>query len=163
MKEDKKIREYLIKLLDWEGAHMNFKNAVADFPEKFMNIKPPHVVYTPWHLIEHIHLTQEDILEFIINPKYKEPKWPDNYWPGRSEKADKKKWDQTIKNYYHELKSLQEIVKDPKTDLFNPIPWGDGQTIFREIILVSDHTSYHVGELGIIRQILGAWPKGRKQ
>lgn len=157
-----KTRKYLIDILDWQSAHMNFDSAVADFPQKHYNTKLLKVSYTFWHLIEHIRITQWDILEFCINPNYKEMKWPDDYWPRNNEKADKRKWNNTIKKYKSDLSKLKKLVKNPKTDLFKPIPWGDGQTIFREIVLVADHTAYHVGELGILRQVVGTWPKGRK-
>lgn len=159
---EKQLREKLVKLLDGGEAHMSFNDAVSDFPTKHINDFPPNVPYTFWHLIEHIRITQWDILEFITNPNYKYIKWPDEYWPKRDKKAKKSDWEKTIKVYNSDLKKLIKIVKDPKTNLYKKIPWGEGQNILREILLVCDHSAYHIGELGILRQVTSTWPKGRK-
>lgn len=161
-KSDDVLRKRLLDFLDGKGAHMSFNDAIASFPVKHINTKPPRVTYTFWHLIEHIRITQWDILDFIENPSYKYIDWPDNYWPKKDEKATKKEWDKTVMSYNKDLRKLKKIVKDPKTNLYKKIPWGEGQDILREILVVADHTAYHIGELGILRQIVGTWPKGRK-
>src|SRR3989338_1967960 len=114
MKDDS-LRTQLVKLLTGEQAHMRFEEAVADFPEKYYNTKPPHVSYTPWHLLEHIHITQKDILDFILVDGYKEKKWPADYWPKKTEKADKKKWGTSIKRFIADTKALQKIGRGPET------------------------------------------------
>lgn len=159
---EKDLKKYLLSILDWESAHMNFEKAVADFPKEHINTKPINVLYTFWHLIEHIVRTQRDILDFCVNPEYREMSWPKDYWPRADETADTAKWNNTLRRYRSDLNRLKKLVRDPKTDLFEPIPWGDGQTVFREIVLVTDHTAYHVGEFSILRQVVGAWPKRRK-
>jgi hypothetical protein len=52
---------------------------------------------------------------------------------------------------------MQDLVKNPKTDLFAKIPWGDGQTILREALLVADHNAYHIAQIVDVRRLLGAW------
>jgi hypothetical protein len=146
------LRKRLINLLDAKGAHMSFFDAVADFPEKDINKKPRNVLSSFWHLIE-------DILEFIKNPDYKEIEWPKEYWPKRNKKAMKKDWDATIGRYEEDLSELKKIVDDKDTQFFKKIPWGGSQDVFREILLVADHTAYHVGELGILRQVAKNWGK----
>jgi hypothetical protein len=54
---------------------------------------------------------------------------------------------------------MQDIVDNSKTDLYAPIPWGDGQTILREALLLADHNAYHVAQLVDVRRLLGAWPE----
>jgi hypothetical protein len=124
-----------------------------------MNTLFPNGNYTPWHLLEHIRITQWDILEFITNPNYKEISWPDDYWPKKNKKVTKKEWENTINQYQKDNQMLQKIVSNPKTDLYAKIPHGTGQTIFKEILLVCDHNAYHLGEFAIMRQVMGTWDK----
>lgn len=157
MDKDKIIQQQLVKLLVGGNAHMSLDEAVADFPLPKINDIFPNGEYSPWHLLEHIRRTQNDILEFIINSNYQEKEWPKDYWPARDEKATKKDWDKTIAEFKKDLKALVEIVQNPKTDLYAKIKWGEGQNIFREILTVSDHTAYHIGEFAIMRQTMQTW------
>jgi hypothetical protein len=158
MNSDQLLCEHVLNLLKMKGAHMNFEDAVADFPEQQINTFPPNVPYTIWHLIEHLRITQWDILEYTRDPQHKSPEWPAGYWLPRDAKADLKMWNQSIEQFRRDLKAMQEIIADPKTDLLIPIPHGyGGHTVLREALLLADHNAYHVGELGILRQVIGAW------
>ena len=161
MNSDKVARDQLLALLRGGNAHMPYDQAVADFPMTEINTRPPNVPYTPWHLLEHIRLAQWDILEFIKNPQHVSPPWPDGYWPDRDEHADEAAWHKTIASFRADLKALQDIVQDPNTDLTAPIPHAKDYTIFREILVVSDHNAYHIGEFAILRQVMGTWPANR--
>lgn len=156
---DTALREQLLHLLRGGNAHLSFDDAVADFPMDAINRRPPNVPYTPWHLVEHLRLAQWDILDFVRNPQYQEMKWPDDYWPAPNAEADAAAWEQTLAAFRADLKSLEDLVTDPKTDLSAKIPHGDGQTILREILLVADHNAYHIGEFAILRQVTGTWGK----
>lgn len=163
MNSDQALRDHVLYLLQMKGAHLNFDEAVADFPEQFINAFPPNVPYTPWHLVEHLRICQWDILEYTINPKHVSPEWPKGVWPARDAKADLAMWNHSIETFRRELQAMQDLVADPNTDLFTPIPHGyDGHTVLREALLLADHNAYHVGELAILRQIMGAWPEGHK-
>lgn len=162
MEEDKNLRKKLLELLKGGNAHMDFNEAVADFPTEHINTFPQNLSYTFWHLIEHIRITQWDILEFIKNSNYKYIKWPEDYWPKKEKKANSNDWVKTIKLFNKDLLELEKIVKNPKTDFNKKIPWGEGQDILREILLVADHNAYHIGELGILRQIVGTWSKNHE-
>ncbi|HZD57438.1 MAG TPA: DinB family protein [Anaerolineales bacterium] len=161
MNSDKVARDQLLALLRGGNAHMPYDQAVADFPINKINTRPPNVPYTPWHLLEHMRLTQWDILEFIKNPRHVSPPWPDGYWPDRDAQADQAAWQKTIQSFRADLKALQDIVQDPDTDLYAPIAHARNYTIFREILVVSDHSSYHIGEFAILRQVMGTWPENR--
>ena len=156
MRGDRALRAELVRFLSTE-AHMSLAEAVKNFPMKDINRRPPHVPYTFWHLLEHIRIAQWDILDFIRNPDYEELRFPQDYWPAQSAKATKKDWDQTTAGYHSDLEEMIALVKNPRTDLRARIPHGDGQTILREAILIVDHTSYHVGEVGILRQVVNNW------
>lgn len=148
----------LISFLTTAQAHMPFEEAVADFPPDRINDIPPHVDYTPWMLLEHIRLTQKDILEFLTNPTYKEPQWPEDYWTEKRAKADTAMWQKTIDEYKADRQQIVEYLQKGDTDLTAKVKNGNGQSVFREILLVIDHTAYHIGEFAILRQVMGTWP-----
>ena len=156
------MRNELLNLLSGKGAHLTFDEAVADFPRAFINVRPPNVPYTPWHLIEHIRIAQWDILEFVLNPHHVSPPWPEGYWPDRMTHADKDRWNQTIESYRTDLHDLMDIVRDERIDLLKELPHAPGYTYLREILLVADHTAYHTGEFAILRQAMDTWPEDRE-
>jgi hypothetical protein len=157
MAEDQVIREHVVQLLAHSQAHMSFEEAVADFPPAQINIVFPNGTYTAWHLLEHLRLTQWDILDFMCNPHYQEREWPQDYWPAPDLQASPEDWQRTIASFQADLRTLVEMARDPATDLYAPIPHGSGQTILRELLLVADHNAYHIGELAIMRQVMGTW------
>jgi len=155
------LREQLIELLDGHGAHMPFDEAVAGFPDDAINRPPPNVPYTPWQLLEHLRITQADILDYIVNRTYLEPDWPEAYWPERDATATPETFALTIEGFKADRAALRAIVADPDTDLLAPIPGTPGHTILREVRIVGDHNAYHVGEFAILRQVTGTWPSDR--
>jgi hypothetical protein len=158
MKADKVIRGELLALLQGGNAHMGFADAVSEFPLKEINRRLPNASYTVWHLLEHMRIAQWDILEFVRNPDYVSPDFPDGYWPGPDERATPVKWKKTIGEFKADLEAFEGIVKDPKTDFFNPIPHAKDYTVFREVLLAADHNAYHVAEIVSIRRLLNMKP-----
>jgi hypothetical protein len=156
--DDRKLRAELLSLLRSENAHMSFDEAIDDFPIKQINTRIPNGSYTPWHILEHLRLTQRDILVFMTDPDYKEPKWPDDYWPAKDANATPTEWEQTIAGFRADLSELERLVQDESFDLEKEVPWGNGQTHVREFMLVADHNAYHVGEFGVLRQVMQTWP-----
>ncbi len=159
---DAVLRKQLTALLRGGNAHMPFEAAVADFPMEAANRLPPNVSYSPWHLLEHLRLTQWDILDFIRNPKYEYRKWPEDYWPAPDEQADAAKWQETIARFLADQNALVSIAQDPATDLTADLAHAAGYTVLREILVVSDHNAYHIGEFAILRQVMGTWPAGHQ-
>lgn len=160
MASNEQIRRQLVSLLTESNAHMTLEDAVADYPMDHINTVFPNGTYTAWHLLEHIRRTQRDILDFMTDPNYQEGVWPDDYWPAQDARATEADWRQTIASFRRDMQALVEIANDPQTDLDAVIPHGTGQTIFREIVLVTDHNAYHTGEFAIMRQVMGTWGKG---
>ena len=151
------LREHIVELLKGGHAHAKFEDAVKGLPAKLRGAKPENFPHSPWMLVEHIRIAQWDILEFSRNAKHKSPKWPEGYWPKTAESPSAGAWDKSVEQVHADLKSMEDLVKDPKTDLFAKIPGGDGQTILREAMLVADHNAYHVAQLIDVRRLLGAW------
>jgi hypothetical protein len=154
---DKQLREHVVYLLNGGGAHARFDDTVKDLPEKLRGVKPNGLPHSAWMLLEHLRLAQWDILEFSHNSKYKAPKWPDDYWPNTEAPPSAAAWNASIQQFRKDLKAMQDLVANPKTDLYARIPWGDGQTVLREALLVADHNAYHLGQLVDVRRLLGVW------
>jgi hypothetical protein len=159
MSSDQVVRQQLLALLEGGNAHMTFEQAVADYPSEHFNSRPDNVSYTPWHILEHLRIAQWDILEFIRNPDHVSPEWPAGYWPDTNDTADLTQWQKTINTFLADKQALRDIVADPATDLYEQIPHAPGYNIFREILVVSDHNAYHIGEFAILRQVMGTWSK----
>lgn len=156
------LRRDLAELLDGHGAHMPFEEAVADFPDEAINRRAPNVDYTAWHLIEHLRLTQADILDYVVNPEYVEPSWPTDYWPDREATASRAVFDESIRDFIADKAALRALLMDPSRDLFAVIPGSPGHTLLREVRVNADHNAYHVGEFGVLRQVMGTWPPGHE-
>jgi DinB family protein len=151
------LRQHLVDLLNGGNAHAKFDDVVKDLPPKLRGAKPPHFPHSPWMLLEHLRIAQWDILEFSRVSKHVSPPWPKGYWPNTEAPPNAGAWNKSVEQFRADLKAMQALVSDPKTDLFAKIPWGDGQTILREALLVGDHNAYHLGQLVDVRRLLGAW------
>jgi hypothetical protein len=136
------------------SAHVDWKTAMREYPKALAMSVVPGSLNTPWRLLEHIRIAQWDILEFSRNAEHVSPEFPDGYWPDSDSPPDESAWGACECAIENDLESMVELVSDPATDLFAPIPHGDGQTVLREALLVADHNAYHLGQLMILRRIL---------
>jgi DinB family protein len=158
MDSNKALRDHLLYLLRGGGAHLDFEKAIADLPVALRGGKPANQPHTPWRIVEHMRIAQWDILEFCRNPKHVSPKFPEGYWPHGDAPENDAAWDRSIVAFRADLQAMQDLVANPATDLFARIPHGEGQTILREALLIADHNAYHLGQLLLLRRLLGAWP-----
>ena len=154
---DKTLRQHLLYLLKDGGAHAKFEDVVGDFPANLRGKKPANFPHTAWMLLEHMRIAQWDILEFSRNSKHASPKWPEGYWPKTETPPSSAAWTKSIAGFRKDLKAMEALVSNPKTDLYAPLSWGDGQTVLREALLIADHNAYHLGQLVTLRRLLGAW------
>ncbi len=160
---DKEIRNQLVSTLESGHNHMSLAEATTAFPASGINARLPKVPYSFWHLVEHIRLTQKDMLDYMTSSSYEEPAFPEGYWPAKNARATSAQWRQSLARFRRDLEAVIELVRDPARDLFAPVPNSAGKhTFFRCCLVIADHNSYHIGELGIGRQVAGLWPKGRK-
>ena len=162
MKEDRKdkaLRQHVLELLRGGAAHAKFDEIVAGIPPEVFGRKPAGLPHSLWMLLEHLRIAQRDILEFSRNPKHVSPKWPEGYWPESDAPPSASAWNASVKQVKQDLKAMEELVEDPRTDLLAKLPWGDGQTILREALLIADHNAYHLGQMLDARRLLGAWPE----
>lgn len=160
---DAEIRRQLVSTLESGHNHMSLAEATGAFPASAINTHLPRVPYTFWHLLEHIRLTQKDMLDYMTSTSYEEPSFPEGYWPEKGARATPARWRQTLVEFHEDLEAIIDLVRDPATELFEAVPNSAGEhTVFRCCLVVADHNSYHIGELGIGRQVAGLWPKGRQ-
>lgn len=137
---------------------MGFERAIAGIPRSLRGAQPPGIPHSLWQLLEHLRRTQRDILEFCRNARYEELSWPNDYWPSTVDPASDEEWDDSIRQFLEDRKALQDLASDAGVDLTTRIPHGQGQTYLRELVLVADHTAYHLGQLILVRRLLGDWP-----
>ena len=142
-------------------AYMTFEQAVAKFPLAAMNERAPNVTFTPWHILEHMRIAQRDILDYIRDEHYHHQRWPDDYWPKPEAKADAKAWKKTVAQFRKDRAALEKIAASSRVALGAPLPYAPKHTYIRELLIVSEHNTYHIGELAILRQVMGAWPAKR--
>ena len=155
------LRKQLLALLNGGQAHTTFDEAVEDFPAELRGTVPPNLPYSAWQLLEHLRIAQRDILNFSAPPTggYQPMEWPADYWPKSPLPPSAHAWDQCIAAIRSDLEHFEALIKKQDADLFKPFRWGNGQNLLREALLIADHTAYHLGELIVLRRLVGAWHK----
>ena len=157
MKKDDAVREHLLWLLEGGHAHAKFDDAVRGFPMDRIGVRPEGAPHSAWELLEHMRLAQEDILRFSQSAEHVSPKWPEGYWPPMPGPAKESHWARSVRAFRKDLAEFIAMVRDEKQDLYRAFPWGDGQTLMREALLIADHNAYHLGQLVLVRRLLGEW------
>jgi hypothetical protein len=148
------LRKQLLDALRGHQAHIEFSAAVHDFPPELRGVKPAGAPHSAWQLLEHLRIAQNDILEFSRNPKHKSPDWPEGYWPSTEAPPHPDAWKQSVAAFERDAKEFSALVNDPKNDLFQAFPHGEGQTLLRQTLLLASHNSYHLGQLVFVKKIL---------
>ena len=156
---DASLREQLVQLLRGGNAHVDVLSALKGFPPKLYGAKPENSPHSAWELLEHMRIALRDIWDFSTNDEYVEKKWPDDYWPKEKEPPSPDAWDRSIEAILHDREKFKALILRPGADLAKPFLWGTGQNLLREALLISDHAAYHIGELILLRRLLGAWHK----
>ena len=157
MTTDTGLRAHLLALLSGKGAHLTFEAVIDDWPADGRTRRPAGAPHSAWQLIEHLRIAQRDILDFCVKPDYVELRFPDDYWPPDGPAPDDAAWAGSISRFTEDRERMQQLVSDPGTDLSARIPHGTGQTVLREALVVADHNAYHLGQLALLRRLLGAW------
>lgn len=155
-REDESLRKHVLYLLRGGGAHLSFDDFVNSFPADLCGRRVDGLPYTPWQVLEHMRLAQSDILEFSRDADHVSPEFPKGYWPRPEELATPESWQKTVEAFRNDLQQMAALVEDESTDLHAKIPHGDGQTILREALLISDHNAYHLGALAVMARLLKA-------
>ena len=155
--EDRALREQLVKFLSGGEAHAEFKDVLNDFPVAARGAVPKGAEHSAWQELEHIRIALHDLLDFSTNPNYVAMKWPDDYWPKEAAPKNDAAWEASVRAVKKDIADFEKLVGDPESNLYATIPWGEGQTLLREVLLAGQHTSYHLGQIVLLRKLLGAW------
>ncbi|MCP5109615.1 MAG: DinB family protein [bacterium] len=155
---DQELRKYLVWNLQSGNAHVTFEAVVEGLPAELRGRKPTGAEHTLWEVLEHLRICQWDILEFSRNPDHVSPEWPAGYWPATAAPPTTEAWDESVARFLKDRSEMAALVEDPAADLYERFPHGDGQTLLREVLLLADHNAYHLGEMLLVRRLLGAWP-----
>ncbi len=150
----KSLRQHLVNLLTKGEAHIDLRGALKGFPSKLRGSKPKGSPHTPWQLLEHMRIAQWDILRFSLDPKHVSPKWPEGYWPESAAPPSDRAWQKSVREFFSDLEAVCKFVRDPRRELFAPIPRGTGQTLLREALLLADHNAYHLGQIMLLRRTM---------
>ena len=154
-------KEIVASALDWEQAHVSLDAALANFPAELRGKRPNGLPHSAWELLDHIRATQRDLLEFCTNEDYKDPKWPDDYWPSSPAPKNDAEWTACIRAFHEDVDALAKFTTETDIDLTSKIPHGTGQTYLRSVLVVIDHNSHHLGQIIITRRLLGSWPPAK--
>ena len=154
---DKQIVKQLTSLLTQGNAHVTFEDSVQNIPFDILGEKPQNLPHSIWMLVEHIRIAQADILDFSINANYKALKWPDEYWPSKHSPKDEAEWQKSLEQIRQDREEFIALISKPGIDLFSAFPYGEGQNLLREALLIADHTSYHTGQIILVRRLLNDW------
>lgn len=154
--DDALLREQLVEFLGKGYAHVELFSAIKDFPEEHYGSKPAGAPHSAWQLLEHIRIALNDLLNFSTDSNYAAPKWPEDYWPNDAAPPNTESWKRSVKALHADLEAFKKLIRNPESNLYARIPWGDGQTLLREVLLAIDHNSYHLGQLVMLRKQLTA-------
>ncbi|MEZ5333414.1 MAG: DinB family protein [Thermoanaerobaculia bacterium] len=155
---DEALRRQVADLLSSGHAHATFERAVAAMPLELVDDRPRGFLHSAWDLLEHLRIAQWDILGFSRDPEHQSPEWPGGYWPEEGSTPGDGEWRTSVDLFLADRRAMADLVLDASRDLGEPFPWGDGQTLLREALLLADHNAYHVGQLVELRRVLGCWP-----
>jgi hypothetical protein len=154
---DLALREQLIEMLNGGQAHSTFDDVVNGFPSDQTGIRPKGAPHSAWELLEHIRMAQNDILRFSQSAEHVSPEWPEGYWPRHPAPQKPDDWKDSLRAIREDMAEFQGLLRNPKSDLQRKFPWGDGQTLLREALVLASHNSYHLGQIVLVRRLLGVW------
>lgn len=147
----------LTELLTQGNAHVTFEESIKGLPAEQRGLKPHKMPYSIWQLVEHIRIAQWDILKFSEGPDHQSPKWPDEYWPEADSPSSEAAWKHSLQQIQADKQAFIQLLQARKDKLLEPFTYGNGQNLFREALLIADHTSYHTGQIILLRRLLGSW------
>jgi len=153
--QERILLDELTKQLMGGNAHISLQDALKDLPAQLRSVKPAHMPYTIWQLVEHIRIAQWDMLKFCKDCDHISPKWPDEYWPNEDGPEDESAWNASLQQISNDLDEFISLMEH--SDIYQPFAHGDGQSILREALQIADHAAYHIGEVVAIRRFLGDW------
>ena len=156
--DERVIRRKVEELIRSDDAHVGFEDAVRRLPRALRTVRPPGASHGVWELVEHMRLAQHDILRYVLDPRWRSPRFPEGYWPARvPERLSDAAWKRSLRGFRSDLARLVRLARDPRVDLTAPLPHAPDVTCLEELLLAADHNAYHLGQVVSVRRALGAW------
>ena len=155
--KDPQLQKQLKDLLVKANAHVSMDSVLDGTPLDILGVVPDKLPYSIWQIAEHIRIAQWDILDFSRNPDYHELDWPKDYWPEETAPKGRAAWDHCVTQIKKDRADFIDMLEDDNSDIYKAFPWGSGQNLLREALLIADHNSYHTAEIVVIRRLLGHW------
>ncbi|MEJ2009636.1 MAG: DinB family protein [Acidobacteriota bacterium] len=156
------VRKQIVASFHDENVHGGFGRAFADIPPRLRGEKAGGLPFTLWQLLEHLRLCVLDFLDYCRQPGYAEPPFPEGYWPADDAPPDEAAWDRSLTGFVSGMRDFESLILDPSTDLLRPIPGASGRTVLRQALACLDHNGYHLGQVILLRRLLGLWPGQRE-
>jgi hypothetical protein len=150
------LRDHLVKSLKGGQAFVPFNKALAGIRPELRNVRPNKELHSIYEELEHMRSAQKDLLDFALDPDWRPPRWPEDFWPQPGRELSDEEWNKTFNGFFKELDRAIRLVKDPKIDLLSDVPQTEN-TYLREIMLIIEHNAYHLGKILDIRKALGNW------
>jgi hypothetical protein len=72
MNKEEDWRAIIASSLNWEQAHSSLESVLRGLPSDLRGKRPNGFAHSARELLEHIRITQRDLLEFVQNPDYEE-------------------------------------------------------------------------------------------
>lgn len=158
MSTEKQIRERLSKHLYGGEAFMPVLEMLDKISFEDVNTRPSNLPYSFYELFFHLVFTQKDIVKFTCSDDYTEPKWPDYYWPKEKQCRNAEEWKTLKAEYITDRERLKNFLLNEENKLTQPVKNGkDDQTLLREVMLVTEHTAYHTGQMLIVLRLLNLY------
>ena len=151
------LRVTLMALLRGGEAHVRIERALKDIRPEIRHQRPHPALHTIWEELEHMRISQHDLLHYTLDASWQSPKWPDGYWPKKTNELSEEQWNLTLKGFHADLQEFMAIVEDQSVELTAPIPHAKGHTYLREIMLAADHNAYHASQIVMLRKMLNDW------
>jgi uncharacterized damage-inducible protein DinB len=155
--DDKALRKNVIEFLRGGSAHVTPEAALQNVNPKLRHTRPAEAAHSVWEELEHIRITQEDILRYTLDADWQSPNWPAGYWPASVAEVTDEMWGESVRRFTADLEALIALASDESRDLTAEIPHGEGRTYLRQLLLTADHNAYHFGQLVQTRRLLGDW------
>jgi uncharacterized damage-inducible protein DinB len=151
------IGRTISEFLDGGLAYTSIKKAITGIQTKNRFTRPDGAPHSIYEELEHMRIAQEDILRYTLDPEWKSPDWPGGYWPDPHKRHDAAAWTSCIKGFWADLDECKAMAQNQEIELTTEIPHGEGRTYLRQLLLVAEHNSYHLGQIVLIRKLLKDW------
>ncbi|WP_026755268.1 DinB family protein [Sediminibacter sp. Hel_I_10] len=155
MTNEQALRHIVIKHLEGGAAFSNISKFLEAIDFEKLGERSYGLPYSFYELFYHIRFAQKDILDYCAADAYTSHDWPDDYWPREQSPENNEAWESLKSSFFTERKKLADFIGDEQNDLLKPVKHSENHTLIRELLLVIEHNSYHIGQLAMLLRLQG--------